>query len=154
MTDVHRFVPSRSAARTEYMGGAVAAFVLVAAIVYLRQDERSAAVLVGLGLGAAALVMMGYFVRTRFQWIDELHVSPEGVTEVRSGRHYTLPWKGVKEVRHFTRGGEQWVLSTHRGHRPLTIRTDGLSREDAARLRQLIPALHAAARATGGPTAR
>lgn len=145
MTDVHRFAPSRRAARTEYLAGAVAAFVLVAAILYLRQGERSAAVLVGLGLGAAALVMTGYFVRTRLQWVDELRLSADGVTEVRGGRPRTLPWTAVKDVRRLTRGGEQWVLSTQRGHIPMTIRTDGLTREEAARLRELIPTLHAGA---------
>jgi hypothetical protein len=145
MTDLHRFVPSRRAARTEYLAGAVAAFVLVAAILYLREGERSAGVVVGLGLGAAALVMMGYFVRTRFQWVDELHLSADGVTEVRGGKPRTLPWTAVADVRRFTRGGEQWVLSTHRGHMPMTIRTDGLSREEATRLRELIPTFHAGA---------
>jgi hypothetical protein len=86
--------------------------------------------------------------------VVELHLSPEGVTEVRGGRHYTLPWTAVKDVRHFTRGGEQWVLSTHRGHRPLTVRTDGLTRAEAARLRELIPVLHAAARAAAEPDPR
>lgn len=154
MTDIHRFVPSRKAARTEYLSGSVAAFVLVLAFLYLGRGERDLWVVLGLGLGAAALVLMGYFVRTRFQWVDELRLSPEGVTEVRAGRPYTLPWTAVKEVRHFTRGGEQWVLSTHRGHRPVTIRTNGLSGEEAARLRQLIPALHAAAQPTGQTAAR
>lgn len=154
MTDVQRFVPSRKAARTEYVSGSVATLVLVVAYLYLGRGERDPRLLLGLGVPAALLVMMGYFVRTRFQWVDELHLSPEGVTEVRGGRHYTLPWTAVKDVRHSTRGGEQWELSTHRGHRPLTIRTDGLTREEAARLRVLIPALRAAARTAAEPEAR
>lgn len=149
MMDVHRFVPRRTIARTQYVMGAAAAFVLVAGWLYAGRGERDPRLLVGLGAGAAALVLMGYFVRTRLQWVDELSLSPEGVTEVRGGRRRTLPWTAVREVRRFTHGGEQWVLQTDRGHLPLTIRTDGLSSDEAARLRELIPALHAAARQAG-----
>ena len=154
MSEVHRFVPQRNAARSEYLSASVVAFVLVVAWLYVGRGERGAGLLIGLGAGAAALVGMGYFVRTRFQWVDEIHLSDEGVTLMANGKPRTLPWTAVKDVKRFTRGGEQWVLSTHRGHLPMTIRSDGLSREETARLRQLIPALHAAARTSAEPAAR
>lgn len=155
MSDVHRFVPRRDAARTEYVSGAVVAFVLVVLVLYLRQGERNPAVFIGVGLAGSALVLMGWFVRTRFQWVDEIQLSAEGVTLVREGKPRTLPWTGVKAVKRITRGGEQWVLSTHRGHLPMTVRSDGLTNEETARLRELLPALHAAAaRPAPQPAAR
>lgn len=154
MSDVHRFLPRRDAARTEYLASGATAFVLVIAWLYLGRGERDPLLLVGLATGAAAVVMAGYFVRTRFQWVDEIRLSAEGVTLVSAGRPQTLPWTAVKEVKRFTRGGEQWMLSTRPGHLPLTIRSDGLTTEETARLRDLIPALHAAAQRTAEPATR
>lgn len=154
MSQVHRFVPQRDAARTEYLYASVVAFALTVVWLYAGRGERNALLLIGVGAGAATLVGMGYFVRTRFQWVDEIHLSDDGVTLVANGKPRTVPWTAVSDVKHFTRGGEQWVLSTHRGHLPVTIRSDGLSREETARLRELIPTLHAAARQAAQPATR
>lgn len=154
MTDVHTFTPRRAEARTESLVAAVVAAALVAGYLYLGQGERNPRLLAGLAMLAAALVLAGYLLRSRFQWVDEIQLSDHGATLVRGGRPQTLPWTEVKSVRHFTRGGEQWVLAANRGHLPMTIRADGLSREEAARLRELIPALHAAAAQVTESTAR
>jgi hypothetical protein len=143
--DVHTFVPSRREARSESLVAAVVAAGLVVGYLYLGQGERDPRLLAGLGALAAALLLVGYMVRSHFQWVDEIRLTPEGVTLVRDETRQTLPWTAVKSIRHLGRGGEQWILSTHPGHRPMTIRADGLTRDDAARLRELIPALHAAA---------
>lgn len=145
MTDVHTFTPRRAEARTESLVAAVVAAALGAGYLYLGRGERDPRLLAGLGAMAAALVLTGYLLRFRFQWVDEIQLSDEAATLVRGGTPQMLPWAQVKSVRHFTRGGEQWVLGTDRGHPPMTIRADGLNREEAARLRELIPALHAAA---------
>lgn len=144
--DVHTFTPRRAEARTESLVAAVLAAALVAGYLYLGQGERNPQLLAGLGALAAALVLVGYIARSRFQWVDEIQLTRQGATLVREESRETLPWTAVKSVRHFMRGGEQWILSTHPGHRPMTIRADGLNREEAARLRTLIPELHAAAR--------
>jgi hypothetical protein len=154
MSDVHRFVPQRSAARTEFVSGAVMAFIVVAGWLYIGRGERNPALILGLAVGAAALVLLSWFVRTRFQWVDEVQLSHEGVTLMRAGKPQTLPWTAVKAVKRYTRGGEQWVLSTRPGHIPMTIRSDGLSREDTTRLREMLPALHAAAQHTAQSVAR
>lgn len=146
MMDVHTFTPRRSEARTESLVAAVLAAVLVLAYLYVGHGVRDVRLLFGLATLASALVLMGYLMRSRFQWVDEIHLSAEGATLVRAGKPQTLPWTQVKSVRHVTRGGEAWILSANRGHLPMTIRADGLNREEAARLRELIPALHAAAR--------
>ncbi|HEX2211642.1 MAG TPA: hypothetical protein VHG93_28400 [Longimicrobium sp.] len=101
--------------------------------------------MIGLGAGVAALVFAGYFVRTPLQWVDELELSGKGVTQVARGVSRTLPWTAVKDVKRFTRGSEQWILSTHPGHPPMTNRADGLNRDEVKQIRELIPALHAAA---------
>lgn len=145
MPDVHTFTPRRSEARTESLVAAVLAAGVVLAYLYVGRGERNWRLLVGLAAMAAALILAGYLMRSRFQWVDEIRLSAEGVTQVRDGKPRTLPWSQVKSVRHLTRGGEQWVLAAHRGHLPMTIRADGLNRDEAARLRELIPALHAAA---------
>jgi hypothetical protein len=147
MTDVHTFTPRRAEARTESLVAAVVAAALVLIYLFLGRGERDPRLLVGLATIAAALVLTGYLMRSRFQWVDEIQLSDEGATLVRGDRPQTLPWTQVQSVRHFTRGGEQWVLAANRGHLPMTIRADGLNREEAARLRELIPALHAAAQA-------
>ncbi|HEU4884932.1 MAG TPA: hypothetical protein VFT45_21920 [Longimicrobium sp.] len=149
MPDVHTFTPRRAEARTESLAAAILAAATVVVYLYVGRGERDVRLLAGLSTMAAALILTGYLVRSRFQWVDEIQLSPEGVTQVRDGKAQTLPWSEVKSVRHFTRGGEQWVLAANRGHLPMTIRADGLNREEAARLRELIPALHAAA----GPAA-
>jgi pimeloyl-ACP methyl ester carboxylesterase len=145
MADVHTFTPRPAEARTESLVAAVVAAALVSGYLYLGQGERDPRLLAGLGAMAAALVLAGYLLRFRFQWVDEIQLSDEGATLVRGGKPRTLPWTQVKSVRHFTRSGEQWVLAANAGHTPMTIRADGLNREEAARLRELIPALHAAA---------
>lgn len=141
----HTFVPRRSEARTESLVAALVAAGLVVAILYSRgeDDWRMIAGFAALG---AALILLGYVVRSRFQWVDEIHLDPDAVTLISNGRPQTLPWTAVKSVRHFARGGEHWILSTERGHLPMTIRADGLNRDEARQLRELIPALHAAAR--------
>jgi hypothetical protein len=154
MSDVHTFAPRRKDARTESLAAAAVAALMVVGFLYLGQGERDWRLLSGLAALGAALVLSGHFVRTRFQWVDEIRLSAEGATLVRDGAVETLPWTQVKSVQHTTRGGEQWVLAAHRGHRPMTIRTDGLSREESARLRERIPALHAAARQTAEPAPR
>ncbi|HYR11617.1 MAG TPA: hypothetical protein VEQ60_27790 [Longimicrobium sp.] len=154
MSDVHTFAPRRKDARTESLAGAAVAALMVLGFLYLGQGERDWRVLSGLAAFGAALVLSGHLVRTRFQWVDEIHLSAQDATLVRNGAPETLPWTQVKSVRHTTRGGEQWVLEAHRGHRPMTIRADGLNREEAARLRELIPALHAAARPAAEPAPR
>lgn len=147
MTDVHTFTPRRSEARTESFVAAILAAALVAAYLYVGQGARDVRLLAGLAALAAGLVLLGYLMRSHFQWVDEIQLSAEGATLVRNGAPQTLPWAQVASVRHFTRGGEGWILSTHRGHLPMTIRADGLNKEEASRLRELIPALHAAAAA-------
>lgn len=149
MTDVHTFTPRRGEARTESLVAAVLAAALVVAYLYGGQGERDWRLLAGLGAMASALVLTGYLMRSRFQWVDEIRLDADGATLLRAGTPQTLPWTQVKSVRHYTRGGEQWVLSASRGHLPMTIRADGLNREEAARLRELIPALHAAGQASG-----
>lgn len=146
MTDVHTFTPRRAEARTESLVAAIVAAALVGGYLYLGQGVRNPRLLAGLAMMAAALVLTGYLLRFRFQWVDEIQLSDEGATLVRGGSPQTLPWTQVKSVRHLTRGGEQWVLAAGPGHTPMTIRADGLNREEAARLRELIPALHAAVR--------
>lgn len=143
--DVHTFVPRRAEARTESLIGAVVAAALVVGYLYLGQGERDPRLLAGLGAMAAALLLVGYIVRGHFHWVDEIRLTREGATLVRDESRQTLPWTAVKSIRHFTRGGEQWILSTHPGHPPMTIRADGLTRDEAARLRTLIAELHAAA---------
>lgn len=145
MPDVHTFTPRRSEARTESLVAAAVAAGLVLLYLYAGQGERDVRLLAGLAAMAAALVLSGYLVRARFQWVDEIRLDDEGATQVANGAARTLPWAQVKEVRHFTRGGEHWILASQRGYLPMTIRADGLNREEAARLRELIPALHAAA---------
>lgn len=145
MTDVHTFTPCRAEARTESLVAAIVAAALVLLYLYAGQGVRNPRLLAGLGTMAAALVLTGYLVRSHFQWVDEIHLSDEAATLVRGDRPQTLPWAQVKSVRHLTRGGEHWVLASNPGHLPMTIRADGLNREEAARLRELIPALHAAA---------
>lgn len=145
MPDVHTFTPRRAEARTESLVAAIVAGALVLLYLYVGQGERNWRLLAGLATMAAALVLTGYLMRSRFQWIDEIRLDDEGATLTRSGKPQTLPWAQVKSVRHSTRGGEQWVLASNRGYLPMTIRADGLNREEAARLRELIPALHAAA---------
>lgn len=145
MTDVHTFTPRRAEARTESLVAAVVAAALVLLYLYVGQGERNPRLLAGLATLAAALVLTGYLMRSRFQWVDEIRLSDEGATLVRGGRPQTLPWAHVKSVRHFTRGGEQWILASNPGYLPMTIRADGLNREETERLRTLIPALHAAA---------
>ena len=154
MPDVHTFTPRRAQARTESVVAAVIAAVLVLLYLYVGQGERNVRLLAGLGTMAAALVLAGYLMRFRFQWVEEIQLSDQGATLVRNGKPQTLPWAEVKSVRHITRGGEQWVLAANPGHLPMTIRTDGLNREEAARLRELIPALHAAAAQVVENTAR
>ena len=146
MTDVHTFTPRRQEARTESLVAAILAAALVAAWLYVGQGERDVRLLAGLATLAAAVVLLGYLIRSSVQWVDEIRLSADGATPVRGGRPETLAWAQVKSVRHLTRGGELWVLAANPGHRPMTIRADGLNREEAARLRELIPALHAAAR--------
>lgn len=146
MTGVHTFTPRPAEARTESLVAAIVAAALVAGYLYLGQGVRNPRLLAGLATMAAALVLAGYLLRFRFQWVDEIQLSAEGATLVRGGKPQTLPWAQVKSVRHFTRGGEQWVLASSPGHLPMTIRADGLNREEAARLRELIPALYSAAR--------
>lgn len=146
MTDVHTFTPRRAEARTESLVAAAVAAALVGGYLYLGQGVRNPRLLAGLATMAAALVLTGYLLRSRFQWVDEIQLSAKGATLVRGGHEQTLPWAQVKSVRHVTRGGEQWVLAAHPGHLSMTIRADGLNREEAARLREVIPALHAAAR--------
>jgi hypothetical protein len=145
MPDVHTFTPRRADARTESLVAAVLAAALVLAYLYVGQGERDPRLLAGLSMLAAALILAGYLMRAGFQWVDEIQLSGEAATLVRNGKPQTLPWAQVTSVRHFTRGGEQWILAATRGHLPMTIRADGLNREEAARLRELIPALHAAA---------
>lgn len=154
MTDVHTFTPRRAEARAESLVAAAVAAALVLLYLYAGQGERNPRLLAGLSTMAAALVLTGYLMRARFQWVDEIQLSDQGVTLVRGGYPQTLPWAQVKSVRHLTRGGEQWILATNRGCLPMTIRADGLNREEAARLRELIPALHAAAAPAGESTAR
>lgn len=144
MTDVHTFTPRRAEARTESLLAAALAAGLVIAILYAR-GEHDWRVLSGFAALGAAVILLGYMTRSQFQWVDEIRLSPDGATLVRNGRPQTLPWTAVKDIRHVTSGGEQWILSTHRGHLPMTIRADGLNRDEVARLRTLIPALHAAA---------
>jgi hypothetical protein len=146
MPDAHTFTPRHSEARTESLVAAVLAAALVTAYLYVGQGERDPRLLAGLAALAAALVLVGYIVRTRFQWVDEIRLTPESVTQLRGEFAETLPWTAVKSIRHFTRGGEGWTLATHPGHRPMTIRADGLNREEAGRLRELIPELHAGQR--------
>ncbi|HEX6367388.1 MAG TPA: hypothetical protein VF006_00565 [Longimicrobium sp.] len=153
MKEVHTFAPRRGEARTQSLGAAAMAAVLVTAFLYVGQGERDWRLLAGLAALGAMLVLSGYLVRTRFHWVDEIRLSAEGATLVRDGAEQTLPWAQVHSVRHLTRGGEQWILSANRGHMPMTIRADGLNREEAARLRELIPALHAAARPAAEPAA-
>jgi hypothetical protein len=145
MPDVHTFTPRRAEARKESLLAAVVAAALVFAYLYVGRDVRDVRLLAGLAMFAAALILAGYLMRSSFQWVDEIQLSDEAATLVRNGKPQTLPWAQVKSVRHFTRGGEHWVLAANRGHLPMTIRDDGLNREEAARLRELIPALHAAA---------
>lgn len=146
MSEVHTFTPSRKKARAESLGATVLAALMVFGILYVGQGERDWRMLTGFAAMGAALVLSGYLVRTRFQWVDEIRLSAQGATLARAGAEQTLQWAHVKSIRHVTRGGEQWILETHRGHLPMTIRADGLNREDTARLRELIPTLHAAAR--------
>jgi hypothetical protein len=145
MPDVHTFTPRRAEARTESLVAAVLAAGVVFVYLYVARGERDVRLLAGLSTLAAALILAGYLVRSTFQWVDEIQLSEESATQVHNGKSQTIPWAQVTSVRHFTRGGEQWVLSASRGHRSMTIRADGLNREEAARLRELIPALHAAA---------
>jgi hypothetical protein len=145
MTDVHTFTPRRADARKESFVAAIVAAALVLAYLYVGREVRDPRLLTGLSTLAAALILSGYLVRSTLQWVDEIQLSDQDVTQVHNGKPQTLPWAQVKSVRHVTRGGEQWILATHRGHLPMTIRADGLNREEAARLRELIPALHAAA---------
>jgi hypothetical protein len=145
MPDVHTFTPRRSEARTESLVAAILAAALVVAYLYVGRGERDVRLLAGFSTFAAALILAGYLMRSSFQWVDEIQLSDDAATLVRNGSPQTLPWAQVKSVRHFTRGGEQWVLASNRGYLPMTIRADGLNREEAARLRELIPALHAAA---------
>ena len=147
MPDVHTFTPRPAEARTESLVAAVLAAALVLAYLYVGQGERDVRLLAGLSMLAAALILAGYLLRSSFQWVDEIQLSDQAATLVRNGKPQTLPWAQVASVRHFTRGGEQWVLAANRGHLPMTIRADGLNREEAARLGELIPALHAAAQA-------
>ncbi len=147
MPDVHTFTPRRAEARTESLIAALVAAALIVAYLYLGQGERNVRLLAGFAAMGAGLVLCGYLVRARFQWVDEIRLDGDGATQVRNGRAQTLPWAQVRSVRHFTRGGEQWILASQRGYLPMTIRADGLNRDEAARLRQLIPALHAAAQA-------
>lgn len=145
MPDVHTFTPRRSEARTESLVAAAVAAALVLAYLYVGRGERDPRLLAGFAAMGAALVLTGYLVRSRFQWVDEIRLDDRGATQVRGGAQQTLPWAQVKSVRHFTRGGEQWILASEKGYLPMTIRADGLNREEATRLRELIPALHAAA---------
>lgn len=143
--DVHTFVPRRAEARTESLIAAGVAAALVVGYLYLGQGERDPRLLAGLGAMAAALILVGYIVRGHFHWVDEIHLTREGAALVRGESRQTLAWTAVKSIRHFARGGEQWILATHPGHPPMTIRADGLTRDQAARLRTLIAELHASA---------
>jgi hypothetical protein len=109
------------------------------------QGERDARLLAGLAALAAGVVLLGYLLRAHVQWVDEIQLSDESATLMRDGDPQTLPWTAVRSVRHYTRGGEHWILTAHPGHSTMIIRADGLNREEAARLRELISALHAAA---------
>jgi hypothetical protein len=150
---VHRFEPSRAAAKQEALGGALFAVLAVAAILYGR-GERNWLLMIGFALFAGAIVWMGFAVRTRTAWTDSIELSPEGVTLMRGGKPRTLAWSAVKSIRHETRGGEHWLLVPHGGRDPLMIRDDGLTRDEARTLRELIPALHAAARQVDAGAAR
>jgi hypothetical protein len=152
-TSVHRFEPSRAAAKQETLGGALFAFLATPAILY-GYGERDWRLLLGAALAAAAVVWMGFAVRTRSAWVDAIELSAEGVTLVRGGKRHTLAWTAVKSIRHETRGGERWLLVRHSGRDPLLIRDDGLTRDEARTLRELIPALHDAARQGADGAAR
>lgn len=145
MTDVHTFTPRRSEARTESFVAAALAAALVVGYLYVGQGERDVRLVAGLAALAAGLVLLGYLMRAHVQWVDEIRLSAESATLVRNEAPQTLPWTEVRSVRHYTRGGEHWILAAGPGHATMIIRADGLNREEAARLRELIPALHAAA---------
>lgn len=151
MTDVHTFTPRRSEARTESFVAAGVAAALVAGYLYVGQGQRDVRLLAGLAALAAGVVLLGYLLRAHVQWVDEIRLSAESATLMRNDAPQTLPWTAVRFVRHYSRGGEHWILTAHPGHATMIIRADGLSREEAARLRELIPALHAAATDADGP---
>jgi hypothetical protein len=143
-SQVHRFAPSRAVARQETLGGALFALLATLAVLYAR-GERNWLVLLGFALAAGAVVWVGFAVRTRTAWVDAIELSPGGVTLFRGDKERTMAWTEVKSIRHETRGGEHWLLMPHAGRDPLLIRDDGLSRDEARALRELIPTLHAAA---------
>ena len=145
---VHRFEPKRAAAKRETMAAALFAFAMVLATLYAR-GERDWRVILAAAVGGAAVVLLGFAARAGTQWTDAIELSPEGITLVRNGRPKTLAWTAVKSIRHDTQGGEHWLLVTH-GRDPLLVRDDGLTRAEAAALRELIPALHVAARRGAG----
>lgn len=152
---VHRFEPSRAVAKQETVGGALLAFLVTPAILY-GYGERDWPLLLGAALAAGVVVLMGFSVRMRSAWADAIELTAEEVTLVRGDRRRTLAWTAVKSIRHETRGGEHWLLVPQGGRDPLLIRDDGLTRAEAATLRQLIPVLYAAARGEreAGPAAR
>jgi hypothetical protein len=140
MSQVHRFVPQRGEAKKENIVAAVLGFFVGPALLYFSEGVRSWPVLIGAGVGVAALILVGYTVRGRIAWIDAIELSPEGATLETKGERRTLAWTNVKGVRHGNRGGVHWSLSPRGAHPTMMIRGDGLSTEECRQITELINA--------------
>lgn len=136
--ETHRFHPDPRAAHRENLFTAAVTAVLVPALLYFAEGERSPVVLgVFGGLGAGG-VLAFYTWRSRRKGLQSLEITPEQVTvKDRSGER-TLWWSEVREARHAYRGGEHWVLRARDRRRTLVLRLDGYSGEESGRIGELI----------------